>query len=175
MTELSPPFRPETVIAIEAVKRTLTIAQRGVGGAEVTTKGGRDLVTAADVAVEDAVRGMMANALSFSVVGEERGGEGSADGAPYWLLDPICGTRNFASGIPLYCVNLALVERDEITVAVVGDPSTSGIDVAERDRGAWRLKDTSRHRLIACDDSHTIVVEDGKSTGSRRERAVRTP
>jgi myo-inositol-1(or 4)-monophosphatase len=174
MTEVSRPFRPETLVAIEAVKRALTIAQRGVGRGEVTTKGGRDLVTAADVAVEDAVRSMMADALSFfSVVGEERGGDASADGSPYWLLDPICGTRNFASGIPLYCVNLALVERDEITVAVVGDPSTGGIDAAERDRGTWRLKDSTRQRLIACDDSHTIVIEDGKSKGSRRARAAR--
>ena len=173
MTESGRPFRPETVVAIEAVKRALTIAQHGVGAGEVTAKGGRDLVTVADVAVEDAVRNMVADALSFSVVGEERGGKASADGSPYWLVDPICGTRNFASGIPLYCVNLALVERDEITVAVVGDPSTGGIDVAERDRGAWRLKDSTRQRLTTRDDSHTIVIEDGKSKGSRRERAAR--
>jgi myo-inositol-1(or 4)-monophosphatase len=173
MTESGRPFRPETVVAIEAVKRALTIAQHGVGAGDVTAKGARDLVTVADVAVEDAVRSMMADALGVSVVGEERGGEASPDGSPYWLVDPICGTRNFASGIPLYCVNLALVERDEVTVAVVGDPSTGGIDVAERDRGAWRLKHSTRQRLTTCTDSHTIVIEDGKSKGSRRERAAR--
>lgn len=173
MTESSRPFRPETAVAIEAVKRALTIAQRGVGAEEVTAKGGRDLVTVADVAIEDAVRSIVVAALGFSVIGEERGGEASANGSPYWLVDPICGTRNFASGIPLYCVNVALVERDEITVAVVGDPSTSGIDVAERDRGAWRLKDSARQRLTTSDDSRTIVIEDGKSKGSRRERAAR--
>ncbi len=172
MTKSSRPFRPETVVAIEAVKRGLTIARHGVRAA-VTAKSGRDLVTAADVAVEDAVRSLMADALSFSVVGEERGGEASADGSPYWLVDPICGTRNFASGIPLYCVNLALVEHHEITVAVVGDASTGGIDVAEQGRGAWRLKDSTRQRLTTCDDNRTIVIEDGKSKDSRRERAAR--
>src|SRR3989454_1970941 len=140
MTESGRPFRPETVVAIEAVNRALTIAQHGVGAGEVTAKGGRDLVTVADVAVEDAVRSMVADALSFSVVGEERGGKASADGSPYWLGYPLCGTRKFASGIPLYCVNLALVERDEITVAVVGDPSTGRNDVAGAGRGAGRLK-----------------------------------
>ncbi|MGH7127481.1 MAG: inositol monophosphatase family protein [Planctomycetaceae bacterium] len=173
MTESGRPFRPETVVAIEAVKRALTIARRGAGAEEVTAKGGRDLVTVADVAVEDAVRSILADALSFSVIGEERGGEASADGSPYWLVDPICGTRNFASGIPLYCVNVALVERDEITVAVVGDPATGGIDVAERGRGAWRLEDSARRRLITRDDSRTVVIEDGKSKGNRRERAAR--
>ena len=159
-------------MAIEAVKRAFAIARRGVTVDEVTAKGARDLVTAADVAVEDAVRGVVADALGLAVIGEERGGEAAADGSPYWLVDPICGTRNFASGIPLYCVNLALVEGNEVTVAVVGDPSTGEIDVAERRRGAWRLKDGRRHRLTTSDESRTIVIEDGKSTGSRRERAA---
>lgn len=172
MTESADQFRPETLVAIEAVKQALTIARRGVGAEDVTDKGGRDLVTMADVAVEDAVRSIMADALSFSVIGEERGGEASADGSPYWLVDPICGTRNFASGIPLYCVNLALVECNEVTVAVVGDPPLSEIDVAERGRGAWRLKDGARQRLTTSDESRTIVIEDGKSKGSRREQAA---
>src|SRR5713101_7842442 len=148
MTQSTDEFRPETLVAIDAVKRALTIARRGVGAEDITAKGGRDLVTVTDVAVEDAVRGIVADALSFSVIGEERGGEASADGSPYWLVDPICGTRNFASGIPLYCVNLALVEAHEITVAVVGDPSTGGIDVAERgDRKSTRLN--SSHMSIS--------------------------
>ena len=89
------------------------------------------------------------------------------------LLDPICGTRSFAPGIPLYCVNLALVEGDEVTVAVVGDPSTGEIAVAERARGAWGLKDGARHRMTASDVSRTIVAEDGKSKDHRREQAAR--
>ena len=161
-------LRPETLVAIDAVKRALTIARSGVGADDITAKDGRDLVTATDVAVEDAVRGIVADALSFPVIGEERGGEASADGSPYWLVDPICGTRNFASGLPLYCVNLALVEGDEVTVAVVGDPSTGEIDVAERGRGAWALKDGRRHPLTTSDASRTIVIEDGRSKDHRR-------
>ena len=172
MTQPPDEFRPETLVAIDAVKRALAIARRGIGAADIIAKGGRDLVTVTDVAVEDAVRGIVADALGFSVIGEERGGEASADGSPYWLVDPICGTRNFASGIPLYCVNLALVEGDEVTVAVVGDPSTGEIDVAERGRGAWALKDGVRHRLTTSDESQTIVIEDGKSKGARREHAA---
>jgi myo-inositol-1(or 4)-monophosphatase len=167
------PFRSETRLAVDAAQRALAIAGHGVGAGDVTIKAGRDIVTAADVAVEDAVRAVVADGLGFPVVGEERGGEAAAGGAPYWLVDPICGTRNFASGLSLYCVNLALVEDDEITVAVVGDPSTGAIDVAERGRGAWRLQDGARRRLATSDESRTIVVDDGKSTGPRRARAAR--
>jgi fructose-1,6-bisphosphatase/inositol monophosphatase family enzyme len=171
MTESSD-FRPETLVALEAVKRALTIAARGVDAEDVTAKDGRDVVTVADIAVEDAVRTIVGDALGFSVVGEERGGEAPADGSPYWLVDPICGTRNFASGIPLYCVNLALVERKEVTVAVVGAPSTGETHVAERGRGAWSLKEGARNRLTTSDWSRTIVVDDGKSKGNRREQAA---
>ena len=172
MTEAAAPFRPETLVGIEAVKRAITISRRGASAEDVTEKGERDVVTVADVAIEDAVRSVLADALKVPVIGEERGGEAPPDGSPYWLVDPICGTRNFASGIPLYCVNLALVEGNEIAVAVVGDPSTDEIAVAERSRGAWRLKNGNRHRLITSDASRTIVMEEGKSKGSRRERAA---
>jgi len=173
MTSFAEGFRRETVVAMGAVERALELARRGVGAKDITSKGARDVVTATDVAVEDAVRGIVHDALGFPVIGEERGGKATADGSPYWLVDPICGTRNYASGIPLYCVNLALVESGHVTAAVVGDPSTGEIDVAERGRGAWALKDGARHRLITSDESRTIVVEDGKSKGARREHAAR--
>lgn len=165
-------FRPETLKAIDAVARALELAERGIGADNITSKGGRDLVTATDVAVEDAVRALLTDALGLLVVGEERGGKAPADGSPYWLVDPICGTRNFASGTRLYCVNLALVEGDQITVAVVGDPSTGEIALAERGRGVWALKDGARRQLTTSDESRTIVIEDGKSKGARREHAA---
>ena len=69
-------------------------------------------------------------------------------------------------------MNLALVEGNEVTVAVVGNPSTGELDVAERGRGAWGLKDDVRHRLTTRDQSRTIVIEDGKSKDRRREQAA---
>jgi myo-inositol-1(or 4)-monophosphatase len=74
--------------------------------------------------------------------------------------------------MPVYCVNLALVEGDQVTVAAVGDPSTDEIHVAERGRGAWALKGGARRKLTTSDESRTVVIEDGKSTGARRERAA---
>lgn len=165
-------IRPETRVAIEAVERGLALARSGVGADDVTSKGGRDLVTATDVAVEDLVRDIVGDALRFPVVGEERGGDAPVDGSTYWLLDPICGTRNFASGIPLYCVNLALVESEQITVAVVGDASTDEIQVAERGRGAWASRHGDRRQLATSGESQTIVIEHGHATGTRREHAA---
>src|SRR5262249_13501048 len=102
--------RSETIAAIDVVARALELAKRTNGPGEIACKSGRDVVTATDIAVEDAVRELLTRTSTTPVFGEERGGHTPADGSPYWLVDPICGTRNFASGSPLYCVNLALVE-----------------------------------------------------------------
>jgi myo-inositol-1(or 4)-monophosphatase len=165
-------FRAETLKAVEVVEQAFGPTRRDVVAGDIAYKGGRDVMTGTDVAVEDAVRKLLTEALGLTVVGEERGGEAPLDGSAYWLVDPICGTRNFASGIPLYCVNLALVEGDRVTVAVVGDPSTGEINVAERGRGAWALRHGRRRPLAVSDESRTIVVEDSASKGTMRERAA---
>jgi fructose-1,6-bisphosphatase/inositol monophosphatase family enzyme len=59
-----------THVAINAVQRALELARRGVGATVTAAKGGRDLVTATDVAVEDAVRGIVRAAVGAVVVGE---------------------------------------------------------------------------------------------------------
>ena len=166
-------FRLETRRAVEAVERALHLTAPGALVGELAPKGDRDLVTAADIAVEEDLRRALVNGTGFAVIGEERGGEVPDDGSPYWLVDPICGTRNFASGIRLFSVNLALVEGGRVVASVVGDASSGEIALAELGAGAWAMQDGSLHRLTASDESRTVVVEDGRAAGERREHAAR--
>ena len=166
-------MRPETNAAIDAVWQGLTLAGEAAASVATIAKVGRDVVTATDLAVEDHLRAGLMREFAYPVIGEERGGDVPGDGSPYWLIDPICGTRNFASGSPLYCVNLALVESGEVTVAAVGDPSRGEVAYAERGSGAWSLKDGTLTSLTVAEESRTIVVEEGKSSGPARERAAR--
>ena len=166
-------IQPATQVAIRAVGRGLELARGRAGAAEITSKGGRDLVTETDIAVEDEIRRIVEGASPHPVVGEERGGEVPAGGSAYWLLDPICGTRNFASGIPLFSVNLALVQGNEIALSVVGDASNDEIQFAERSGGAWGNGGERRRQLSTSAQSQTIVVEPGHATGPRRELAAR--
>ena len=112
----------KTRVATAAVIRAMILAASGAGDPQgVTAKGPRDVVTETDVAIENALRSTADQELGITLVGEERGGA-APEGTPYWLLeDPLCGTTNFAMGIPLYCVNLAVVLDGQITAAVVGD------------------------------------------------------
>jgi len=83
----------ELTAAIAAVSAGLRVARERIGAVRVTTKTGVDVVTDADVAAEDAIRTVLtAHCPEIDIVGEERGGD--ARSASYWLIDPICGTRN---------------------------------------------------------------------------------
>jgi myo-inositol-1(or 4)-monophosphatase len=171
-TEAAPALRAETQAALDAVEQALRQTRSRVGADQVAAKGVRDIVTATDVAVEDAVRALLADAVDAAVVGEEDGGD-IAEGAAYWIVDPICGTRNYASGIPLYCVNLALVEEGQVEVAVVGDPSTDEVLFAERGAGAWASAGGRTRRIGADAESRTIVIDDSHAAGLRRDQAAR--
>jgi myo-inositol-1(or 4)-monophosphatase len=171
---------PQTEMAIEAVRQGLALAQAQAGAAVVTAKGGRDIVTSADVAVEDVIREILSGQPALPVVGEEQGGQAPADGSAYWLVDPVCGTRNYASGTSLYSVNVALAEGGQINAAVIGDPSENEVMVAERGAGAWAAAaeglaagpGADWRRLQTSDLSLTAAVEPGRSAGPRRARAA---
>ena len=155
-------MREETKAAIRAAGIAQQIADSRVGADNVTSKGGIDLVTATDVACEDAIRAELISAFpDYPVVGEERGGT-PVDGRPYWLVDPICGTRPFAFNIPLYCTNIALVENGAVTVAAIGVGKTGELMYAEKGSGAWMRTTVGERRLSVSDHSNTIWI-DGKT------------
>ncbi len=137
MTDIT--FRPQTLAAVQAVGRALDLARQASGRADVTPKAGRDIVTSTDIAVENAIRELLAASTGLPLMGEEHGGEVPPDGSAHWLVDPVCGTRNYAAGTTLYSINVALAERGQISAAIVGDPSVGEILVAESGKGAWAL------------------------------------
>jgi myo-inositol-1(or 4)-monophosphatase len=139
----------ELEAAIAAVTAGLAVArERATWSLEVTVKEGVDVVTDADVAAEDAIRAVLTERTpDLAIVGEERGGDGG-DG-PHWLIDPICGTRNYASHMPLYSTNLALVIDDVVRVAAVGDGTTGRVYAAMRGERAFVASDQARPALYA--------------------------
>jgi myo-inositol-1(or 4)-monophosphatase len=157
-------MRAETRAALAAVDAGLKLMRRRAGADQITSKGGRDLVTATDVAVEDAVRASLLRAYpEWTVVGEERGGEDQIGDRPYWLVDPICGTRNFASNIPMYACNIALVKDGQLDVCAVGDGGTGERYIAERGNGAYLIERNGPHPIKASAESLILSFSPGTS------------
>ncbi|MGW2858900.1 inositol monophosphatase family protein [Streptomyces sp. NPDC001205] len=72
-------------------------------------KGAGDFATAADVKAEKAILDVIRAARpEDAVLGEEGGQQGGVDASRQWLVDPLCGTLNYAAGSMLVAVNVAL-------------------------------------------------------------------
>jgi myo-inositol-1(or 4)-monophosphatase len=104
----------------------------------VETKGAQDVVSDADRAVEAMILDRIAARFpGDALLGEETGGLQSWDGAtPVWVVDPIDGTACFVSGIPVWCVSIALVAGGEIEIGVVYDPNAEELFAVRRGHGA---------------------------------------
>ncbi|MFE3639171.1 inositol monophosphatase family protein [Streptomyces sp. NPDC059168] len=86
-------------------------------------KSGGDFATAADLAAEKAILDVLRAARPGDAVTGEEGGSSGAAGAPRrWLVDPLCGTLNYAVRNMLVGVNVALREEAGITAAATADP-----------------------------------------------------
>lgn len=94
-----------------------------LSGAEISRKGPRDFVTAADRDAEALIVRRLREAFPGHGVLAEEGGRHDADGAPTWVVDPLDGTTNFLHGIPVFCVSIGLVEEGRPVLGVVHAPA----------------------------------------------------
>lgn len=91
--------------------------------ASVTEKHDRDLVSDVDIAIERQVRGLLEEATPhIGFLGEEEGRTGEAGAEWLWTLDPIDGTSNYAHGIPLCAMSLALLHDRNAVLGVIDAP-----------------------------------------------------
>ncbi len=102
-------------------------------------EGINDVITEADPAVQE----IIVNAIKekfpdHGIVAEEQK-ENYKPESPYqWFIDPIDGTRNFASGVPLFGVMAALVFDGNVEIAMDYLPMTDELYIAKRNMGVTK-------------------------------------
>lgn len=109
---------------------------------QVEQKKDGSLVTDADAAMQARMCAeLQKNWPEISILGEEMStSEQSrllATGEPFWCLDPLDGTTNFAAGMPIFSVSLALIENNQPVLALVYDPVRKECFTAMTGNGAW--------------------------------------
>lgn len=102
----------------------------------VEAKGPVDVVTDADRASEALIVAAISERFPDHAIIAEEGGFAPGDGSNQWLIDPLDGTLNYLHGLPIYSVSLAFVQRGELQLGVVYDPSRGELFAAERGGGA---------------------------------------
>jgi len=123
------------------------------------------LLTEADTEMQQACEKFLtSNWAEYSFLGEESTNAEQvaalASDKGCWILDPVDGTSNFVSGIPIFSVSLALIVNKKIVAGLVYDPSQDEMFSARKDLGAY-LNDkkltgkTSKENISQC----TAIVD----------------
>jgi myo-inositol-1(or 4)-monophosphatase len=119
------------------------------------------LLTEADLAMQRALTQVLSERWpALQLLGEEMGAAQqqsllAGSGAGLWVLDPLDGTSNYAAGLPLFAVSLALVQDGRVVLGLVYDPVARECFSAIAGQGAWlngeRLRlDCPRSELADC-------------------------
>jgi myo-inositol-1(or 4)-monophosphatase len=129
---------PERQVAIEAAREAGRLLAAELRGAHrIAFKGAStDLVTEMDERAEELIVGRLSRAFpDDTILAEERGAAPGRSGRR-WIVDPLDGTTNYAHGLPIFCVSIALEVDRRIELGVAYAPSLDELYVAERGQGA---------------------------------------
>jgi len=106
-------------------------------GFSVASKDGMEFVTEADFKSEEFLEKTLTVLLPGSSFLGEESWRGNWPETPFWVVDPLDGTNNYAAGIPFFCVSIALVDEDGVSLGCVHDPVHSETFLAMRGGGAF--------------------------------------
>jgi myo-inositol-1(or 4)-monophosphatase len=111
----------------------------GQTAARVTAKEGGSPVSEADLAANAAARTILMDARpDYAWLSEETADDGSRlSGRPYFIVDPIDGTRAFIAGQTDWCVSLALVIGSRPLAGVLYQPTRRRLFAAALAHGAF--------------------------------------
>jgi myo-inositol-1(or 4)-monophosphatase len=128
----------ERVVAVDAARAAGDILRAGFRATHrVGFKGQTiNLVTEMDLRAEELIVGRLASAFPDDTILAEERGTSSGRSGRRWIVDPLDGTTNYAHGLPLYSVSIALEVDRRIVLGVAYDPTADELYVAERGGGA---------------------------------------
>lgn len=125
-------------VLIQATREAGAIIQSYFHGSfSVTNKEGiNNLVTEVDTKAESHIINIIrSNYPDHAIISEEAGALDTPSEYK-WIIDPIDGTVNFAHGIPICCVSIALTYRDELLLGAIYNPMMNEFFFAEKGMGA---------------------------------------
>jgi len=138
VTRLSAGLQPLVAEAIELAHEAGQVLKRRFRtGVRVRHKGPTDVVTATDVEVQRLIERRLRGRFPGHGILAEEGLDATAGTEWRWIVDPLDGTKNFAHGIPSFCVSIGAERGGQVELGVVHDPVHDELFVAVRGCGAW--------------------------------------
>jgi 3'(2'), 5'-bisphosphate nucleotidase len=121
---------------------------------DVEAKGDNSPVTQADQVAEDMITRAIREGITaeFPIVGEEAASAGNApnlSGGPFWLVDPLDGTKEFITRNGEFTVNIALIDNTKPVLGVVHLP-VPNVTYCGLSMGSFMLDGDAPRRDIKC-------------------------
>jgi myo-inositol-1(or 4)-monophosphatase len=177
-------FPSDEEVAIAAVAAGAEIIRQMSNDADTQriSKGAKDFATEADIAAENQIIAIIKRERpQDAIVAEESGLHTTATGSysRRWLVDPLCGTINYAAHTQDVAVNVALQDTrtGKILSAAVAHPFSGEIFWA--DEVSAHVRKSGTDRLLTQGPSLDLPLVEvnfyGLTAGSRLGRLVSTP
>lgn len=123
-------------LAEQAAQAAGEVLLAHLGRARVEFKGAVDLVTNADREAEQVIIAMIQDRYPEHGIVAEESGTAAGKAPVRWVIDPIDGTTNYAHGLPIFAVSIAVELEGQIVAGVVYNPASREKYTAIRGRGA---------------------------------------
>ena len=158
-----PYLSPALNVMVAAARKAGRALIRDFGELEnlqVSKKGPADFVTSADQRTERVlIEELSRTRPGYGFLVEEQGAIDGPDKSHRFIIDPIDGTTNFMHGVPQFAISIALEREGQLVSALVFNPVTAELYMAEKGHGAY-LNDR-RLRVAARKNLSEILVASG--------------
>ncbi|MFO7735256.1 MAG: inositol monophosphatase family protein [bacterium] len=111
--------------------------QFGSKSLEITYKTRKDLVSDADKKAENMLIKALRSIDDIKLLSEEFHPDEKTTSSPMWIIDPLDGTTNYLSSIPLYAVSVAHYDGETIDCSACYIPSSGEYFSAIKGEGAY--------------------------------------
>lgn len=133
------PDSSRAVFALELAREMGGLLLRSFRSGVAAERKSRGIVTSLDREAETLIAGALAAAFPGDGLVSEEGTERPSSTGWRWIVDPLDGTTNFVSGLPMFAVSLAALDEEGdggAAIGVVHAPALGSTFSAERGRGA---------------------------------------
>jgi len=144
-------------VAIKAARAAAGILKENFGklsSSDIREKSQNDFLTFVDETSEQMIIRTIQQAFPAHAILAEESGHSDQTSEYEWIIDPLDGTKNYISGIPVFAISIGLRYRGQMELGVVLDPIRGDIFHAVRNQGAYhdgqKMKVSQRSDLTGC-------------------------
>lgn len=141
----------EVIVLVKETGEFIRQESRNFDESKVEYKGKNDLVSYVDKEAEKRLVQGLSEILPGSGFIAEEGTSTKKSDTYNWIIDPLDGTTNFAHGIPVYAISIALLKRNELSLGVVYEVNRDECFHAIKGGGAFL-----NHASISVSETNTM-------------------